>query len=551
MMTSRRRGAVYFNAMAESDTKMKQWYEHAVIYQIYPRSFKDSNGDGKGDLRGIIEKLDYLGGGTEHSLGVDAIWISPVYVSPMKDTGYDVADHCAIDPSFGTLDDVDELVRRAHARGIRVIMDYVTNHTSDQHPWFTESRSSKESPKRDWYVWHAPKEDGGTPNNWSSVFGGSMWEFDEKTDSYYLHHFLKEQPDLNWEHPAVREEMNRVLAFWIKRGVDGFRVDAINHIYEDMRFRDDPPQAAQSQLGTEMPVIEPRSSVNRPEMRKVIMALCAAATKHHGTFFVTESFFNLEQMLAVYQECDEVIPFNFNLLTLSWGARHYKSFIDGFHTALLRGKIPSYVLGNHDQSRVSSRLGRRRAKLSAFLQLTLPGISFIYYGEELGMRDVAIPATRIQDGAARQAGDNAKSRDPARTPLQWNTDAHAGFSTREPWLPIADDFSRCNVETESRDPRSFLSLYRTLIHLRKNLPALHRGAYVPLEARSSSVLAYTRFCEDTEIMVLLNFSEDIVEEPLPFPHGEIIYTTAATGPRDITSPLALQPLEGCLVRKKE
>lgn len=541
--------------MEEHDVRGKKWYENAVIYQIYPRSFKDANGDGIGDLRGIIKQLDYLNDGTEHSLGVDALWLSPIYASPMKDIGYDVTDHCAIDPSFGTLDDFDELIEKAHARGILIIMDYVTNHTSDQHPWFIESRLSKESPKRDWYVWHAPKEDGSPPNNWSSVFGGSSWECDERTGSYYLHHFLKEQPDLNWQNPEVREAMERILAFWVERGVDGFRVDAINHIYEDTLFRDDPPEtirsASRSAPEREMPVTMNVYSLNRPEMKNVVSMLCSAEKKYPGTFFVTESFFNLEQMLAVYQECDRVVPFNFNLLTTPWDARHYKSFIDSFHTMLVPGKVPNYVLGNHDQSRAASRLGHRRARLSAFLQLTLPGIAFIYYGEELGMRDVAIPAADIRDGAARQAGDNARSRDPSRTPLQWSKDAHAGFSTGEPWLPVANDFSEYNVETESRDPRSFLALYRTLIHLRKNLPALRAGAYQPLDARSPSVLAYRRCHRDDDVVVLLNFSEDAVEEPLPFSHGELIYTTTATGSREVTSPLTLQPLEGCLVKKKK
>src|SRR3990167_2927919 len=452
------------NTMETRAAKTEKWYEHAVIYQIYPRSFKDSNGDGIGDLRGIIQKLDYLNDGTKNSLGVDAIWISPVYVSPIKDVGYDIADHCAIDLSFGTLADFDELVKEAHARDIRVMMDYVTNHTSDEHPWFAESRSSKDNPKRDWYVWHDPKEDGALPNNWASVFGGSLWEYDEKTGSYYLHHFLKEQPDLNWENPEVRTAMEDVLAFWTKRGVDGFRVDAVNHVYEDTLFRDNPPEVIRPEPAHEMPTTTERYSVNRPEMTKVISMLCAAAEKYPGTFFVTESFFNLGQMLTIYQECDTVIPFNFNLLMIPWEARLYKSFINSFHTALPRGKIPNYVLGNHDHSRVSSRLGHPRARLSAFLELTLPGISFIYYGEELGMHDVAVQGADVKDGAARQSGDNAKSRDPSRTPMQWSREAHAGFSTGEPWLTVADDFSEHNVEIESRDPRSFLTLYQTLIH---------------------------------------------------------------------------------------
>lgn len=526
-----------------------RWFENAVIYQIYPRSFKDSNGDGIGDLRGIIEKLDYLNDGTEQSLGIDAIWISPVYTSPMKDIGYDITNHCAIDPSFGTLEDFDELVQEAHKRGIRIIMDYVTNHTSDEHPWFLESRASKDNPKRNWYMWHEPKKDGSPPNNWQSIFGGSIWEFDEKTNSYYLHQFLKAQPDLNWENPEVREEMRRILSFWIARGVDGFRVDAINHIYEDHLFRDNPREVAERMRPSDMWKTIRFYSMNRPEMKDVVAMLCSVAKDTPGTFFVTESFFNLEQMLTVYKECDEVIPFNFNLLVLPWDAHHYKTFINDYDKVLPLGKIPNYVLGNHDQSRVCSRVGRHRARLLAFLQLTLRGTAFIYYGEELGMHDASITEMEIKDHAAKQTRDTTRSRDPARTPMQWSADIYAGFSKIKPWLKVAQDYAMYNVETESQDPGSFLVLYRTLIHLRSKFPTLRYGTYTPLETESPSIFAYKRTYEGKELIVYTNFSENTVQEPLPFGRGKVIYTTTATGSRDVSSTLTLQAFEGCLVEK--
>lgn len=533
----------------ETHTSQKRWFENAIIYQIYPRSFKDTNGDGIGDIRGIIEKLDYLNDGTPQSLGVDAIWLSPVYASPMLDAGYDITDHCAIDPLFGTLEEFDELVQAAHARGMRIIMDYVTNHTSDQHPWFIESRSSKQSPKRDWYVWHTPDADGGPPNNWQSTFGGSIWEYDGTTDEYYLHHFLKEQPDLNWNNPDVRAEMHRIADFWIARGVDGFRVDAINHIYEDALFRDNPPEPERIAGAIETPKSVQLYSINQPEMSKVIATLCSIAGKHPDTFFVTESFIGLEHMLTLYEQCGEVIPFNFNLISLPWDAKHYKTFIDAFNAKLPCDKIHNYVLGNHDQPRVASRLGRDRARLTAFLQLTLKGTMFIYYGDELGMENAALQEKDVTDGAAAQAGDSTRSRDPERTPMHWNTEHAAGFTDGTPWLNVADDYQHYNVEIESADPHSFLSLYRTLIHLRTELPALRDGTYAPLTTQSPHVLAYTRTLNDDVLCVYLNFSDETIQEPLPFSTGEILYSTTPTDPEVSKAILTLQPLSGYIVKK--
>jgi alpha-glucosidase len=533
--------------MAESTDK--PWFENAVFYQIYPRSFKDANGDGIGDIKGIIEKLDYLNDGTKESLGIDAIWICPIYASPMKDMGYDISDHTAINPEFGTLEDFDLLIKHAHARGIKVVMDYVINHTSSEHPWFKESRSSINNPKRDWYIWDTPKSDGTPPNNWMSIMGGSAWELDPATNSYYLHHFLKEQPELNWENPGVQKAMLDILEFWIARGVDGFRVDAANFIYEDDFFRDNPPLSA-NPLPAGEDIIGYDLDIHK--MLEAIHMLGEVADKHPGTFFVTESVVRgIKDMVGIYEINPSVVPFNFNFFLLPWDARHYKAFITAYDAALPAPKIPNYVLGNHDQPRIASRLGHQRARLSAFLSLTLRGIPFIYYGEELGMHDVPIPADKIQDGAAAQAQDSTKSRDPARTPMQWSADLNAGFSRVEPWLPLATDFSTYNVDNEKHDPQSFFTLYRTLIHMRRELPALHYGTYEELPSQSTSVFAYKRVYGEEEIVAILNFSGEIVEEALPFERGEILYSTHRAGAAEAISPLQLQPFEGCLLRIKK
>ena len=355
------------------------WPRNCVAYQIYPRSFKDSNDDGIGDLPGITEKLDYLNDGSENSLGIGAIWISPFFPSPMRDFGYDVSDYCGVDPTFGTLDDFDRLVREAHLRNIKVIIDFVPNHTSDQHPWFIKSCSSLDNIKRDWYIWKDPKPDGGPPNNWRSVFGGSAWAFDARTRQYYLHSFLKEQPDLNWFNPMVKEAMKNVLRFWFHRGADGIRVDAVEFLAKDELFRNDPPNPDFKEGKS-----DPYSAVlhafskNQPKLFGILNELTAVMSEYPDRFMVTEVYPEEREKAAeyvkFYRNCDntKTSPFNFEALSLPWQANTYKKFIDKFQSALEPEDLPIYVLGNHDRSRLASRIGREQSRVAAMMLLSLP-----------------------------------------------------------------------------------------------------------------------------------------------------------------------------------
>lgn len=388
--------------MTKSDTKNKDgWWRRTVVYQIYPRSFRDSDKDGVGDLNGIIEKLDYLNDGTDRSLGMNAIWLNPIYKSPMKDFGYDISDYRDVDPMFGNLKAFDHVVKEAHRRNIKIIMDFVANHTSSEHPWFKESRSSKGNPKRNWYIWRDAKPDGSPPNNWLSVFGGSAWTYDEETKQYYMHSFLPDQPDLNWRDKAVRDEMADILRFWLKRSVDGFRTDAVYHLIKDAEFRDDPPNLNYA-AGRQDPYksLLHIYSQGRPELKETTNTLCNVLGVHSGdVYMVSEAYIGVPQMAEFYQACDNGLhaPLNFNLMTIPWSGVSFKRFIDDFETSLRPSDWPNYVLGNHDRSRLATRIGQERARLAAMLMFTLRGMPFIYYGEELGMEDVTIPESDCLD----------------------------------------------------------------------------------------------------------------------------------------------------------
>lgn len=490
-----------------------------MVYQIYPRSFKDSDGDGVGDLTGIIEKLDYLNdgstnspqGGTGKSLGVNAIWLNPIYKSPMKDFGYDISDYRDIDPLFGTLETFDYLVKEAHRRNIKVIMDFVANHTSSEHPWFKESMSLRGNPKRDWYIWRDAKPDGGPPNNWLSVFGGSAWTYDEKTGQYFMHSFLPDQPDLNWRNKAVRNEMADILRFWLERGVDGFRTDAVYHLIKDAEFQDDPPNpnyvAARHDPYESLLHIY---SQGRPELKETTNTLCNVLGVHGSdVYMVSEAYIGVPQMAEFYQACSNGLhaPLNFNLMTIPWSGESFKKFIDDFETSLRPSDWPNYVLGNHDRSRLATRIGQERARLVAILMFTLRGMPFIYYGEELGMEDVRIPDTQYLDPWGKNVPGFSVGRDPERTPMQWNESPNAGFTDGDPWLPIAPDYKERNAEAESRDSHSMLSFYKDLIRQRTNSPALLTGAYKPLESGNKDVLVFGRECAEEKLLVAINFSD--------------------------------------------
>jgi len=473
------------------------WWQKGIVYQVYPRSFADSNGDGVGDLRGLISKLGYL-----EQLGVDAIWVSPVYPSPMADFGYDVSDYTGIHPIFGDLEDMQQLLDRAHDHGMRIILDFVPNHTSDQHPWFIEARSSRSNPKRDYYLWHDPKPGGGAPNNWLSVFGGGGWTWDATTEQYYFHAFLKEQPDLNWRNPEVRREMYAAMRYWLERGVDGFRVDVLWHLIKDAEWRDNPPNPDFRPDQIPYNALLPVYSTDQPEVHEIACEMRSLLDAYPERVLIGEIYLPIRRLVAYYGTSANGahLPFNFQLITLPWDAQQISASISEYEGALPADAWPNWVLGNHDQPRIASRVGLAQARVAAVLLLTLRGTPTLYYGDELGMRDTMIFPEQMQDPQGKRIG---VSRDPARTPMQWTGEAHAGFSTAPPWLPLGHDYQYCNVETQSHDRDSMLGLYRRLIALRRAEPALSVGAYKPLVTQGQ-LLAYLREAGDQRFLVVLN-----------------------------------------------
>jgi alpha-glucosidase len=536
------------------------WWKDAVIYQIYPWSFQDSNGDGIGDLPGIISRLDYLNG-TPDSLGVDAIWLSPIYPSPMKDFGYDVADYRGIDPRFGTLADFDCLVAEAHRRGIRVLMDLVLNHTSDQHEWFQASRASRFSPKRDWYFWADAGPFGGRPSNWKAVFGGSAWEWDERTRQYYLHSFLKEQPDLNWAHADVQKAMYAVVQFWLDRGVDGFRLDAINWIGKDRSWPHNPRKMA---LRSYLRQIH-RYDRDQPFTHEVLRLLRTWTNDHYDAVMVGEASSDTPGGPQTFYGAgaDELhMVFNFRLLKSAWDPQAFRRIIQDWDTAVPAQGWPTQVLSNHDQSRHATRYGagvdaataERRARAAALLLLTLRGTPFIYYGEEIGMRDVRLRYRQLQDPYTRRYWPFLRGRDPARTPMQWDATMHAGFTSGRPWLPLSPDAGDVNVERQRRDDTSLFSLYRRVIRVRKTSRALRSGTYRETKGGPLGCLTYLRETEGARperMFVAVNFTPNVqvVSIPGPGARGTLLLSTMAVGPeRPLRSArIALQPDEGVVV----
>jgi alpha-glucosidase len=491
-------------ATAPAAQPVRPWWEPGVIYQVYPRSFADSNGDGTGDLGGVINRLDYLSW-----LSVDAIWLSPVFRSPMKDFGYDISDYCDVDPVFGALADLDALVEEAHRRGIRVILDFVPNHTSDQHPWFIESRSSRSNPRRDWYVWHDGRDDGSPPNNWLAMFGGSAWAWDERTKQYYYHAFLPEQPDLNWRNPAVRAAMYDVLRFWLDRGVDGFRIDVITHLVEDAQLRDNPPNP-RYRLGqpTEASLL-PTRTIDQPELQAIVGEMRDVIEEYEHRLLIGEVYLPVDRLMAYYGAGHGIhMPFNFQLLAMPWDARTIGAAVHTYEAHLPPNGWPNWVLGNHDQSRIASRVGEEQARVAAMLLLTLRGTPTIYYGDEIGMCDVLIPPERRRDPAWHDGSDTG--RDRCRTPMQWDGSAGAGFTSGEPWLPFAPDQQTRTVEAQRDDPHSMLTLHRRLIQLRRANPALSIGGYEPIGV-DDHTLAYRRAWEGRSFAIALNLSHRPVE----------------------------------------
>lgn len=479
------------------------WWQKGIIYQVYPRSFQDSNGDGVGDLAGIMSRLDYL-----QWLGVDAVWISPVYRSPMADFGYDISDYRDIHPLFGTMNDFDRLLTEIHHRGMRLILDFVPNHSSHLHPWFLESRSSRDNPKRDWYIWRDARPDGSPPNNWLSVFGGPGWEWDDLTRQYYYHAFLKEQPDLNWRNKELQQAMLDTMRFWLDKGVDGFRVDVMWHMMKDEHLRDNPPNPDYQPHRATYEKLIPIHSTDQPEVHDIVRKMREVMDEYDDRVMIGEIYLPVHRLVRYYGEQNRGthLPFNFLLLSIPWEPGKLFTVIEEYESALPAGGWPNWVLGNHDQPRIISRIGPGQARIGAMLLLTLRGTPTIYYGEEIAMRDVAIPNDEIQDPQGLNMPELNLSRDPSRTPMQWDDSPNAGFSKdAKPWLRLPDNYPRVNVRIEQLDAFSMLSFYKNLLDLRRREPALNVGNYRSVFS-DKQVLAYVREWNTDRFLIVLNMT---------------------------------------------
>jgi alpha-glucosidase len=520
------------------------WWKHGVVYQIYPRSFMDANGDGVGDLAGIRARLDHLAW-----LGIDAIWLSPIFPSPMADFGYDVSNYCDIDPRFGDLAEFDALLAEAHARGIRVMLDWVPNHTSDQHAWFRESRASRTNPRRDWYVWRDPRADGSPPNNWVAMFGGPAWQLDTATGQLYLRSFLKEQPDLNWRNPEVERAMHGVLRFWLDRGVDGFRIDVIHRIAKDPELRDNPPSARPGPgWGGQLHV----NDENHPDIHGFLRRIRGVLDQYDERAAVGEIGLLPDQVATYYGRGDELhLAFNFAFLLARWDAATFGRELAHFDGMVPAEGWPDLVLSNHDIPRHASRwdhpgLGEARARVMAVFLLATRGTPFLYYGEELGMRNGEIPPERRQDPLAWTLHEKA-SRDGERTPMQWSAEPGAGFSRGEPWLPLAADWRTRNVEAQRADRGSLLWLYRDLLALRRRTTALERGAFRMFPS-APGVLAWERRHEKSRALVALNFADQPQSAELPAAAvRDGVWTRAGASLPGDAAQLALGPCEAAVL----
>ena len=487
------------------DAEVPPWWQHSVFYEIYPRSFADSNNDGIGDLKGITSKLDYL-----KDLGVDAIWITPCFPSPQVDFGYDVSDYENIDPMYGTLADFDTLVSEAKKRNIRVILDFVMNHTSDQHKWFQDSKSSRSALHRDWYIWRDGKAPGQPPNNWVSTFGGSAWKFDPTTNQFYYHFFYAEQPDLNWRNPEVKDAMFDVTRWWYRRGVAGFRLDAVDILYEDPKLRDNPIlQPGKNAFGD--PIEENNYNSKLPEVHDTLRELRQVADKS-GAMLIGETWTNDVSELKQYygEHSNELqMPMDLMFTKLKFSAPEFRQHIAAVDAA---GGWPVYVISNHDIARSYDRYGDGRhddqiAKVMAALYLTLRGTPIMYYGEEIAMKTT--PPTRkedVKDPIGKTGWPKEKGRDGERTPMQWDESANAGFSAASPWLPVPPTYKTHNVADESKDPNSVLWFYKKVLKLRHTNPALLDGSYTALNENDANVFAYLRTYKDQAVLVALNMS---------------------------------------------
>ena len=483
------------------------WWRDGIIYQIYPRSFADSNNDGLGDLPGITSRLDYLS-----ELGVDAIWLSPFYPTPDKDFGYDISDYVDVDPRFGTLKDFDDLVAAAHQRNIRVVLDLVLNHTSDQHPRFLESRASRDNPKADWYLWQDS-----IPNNWQSVFGGKAWTYVRERGQYYYHMFLTEQPDVNWRNPEVRKAQLEVVKFWLERGADGFRLDVFNVYFKDDQLRNNPPKLGIRGFDRQRHVYD----VDQPDMLPLLRELRSILDSYPERYSVGETFISTPEKIVEYCGSDRLhAAFNFDFLFAPFDAsRLLKPILDWEAVEQKHGIWPNYVLSNHDQLRTATRHAKgkddARVKVMMALLLTQRGTPFLYYGEELGMRDIPLKRSEILDPPGKRYWPFFKGRDGCRSPMQWSDEINAGFSSVKPWLPVNPDYRQRNVKLQNEDANSMLNFTRSLIRLRKEHEALRRGELVVLTPQPCDYLAYMRRQLNETILIALNFKSHTTQVEFP------------------------------------
>ncbi|MBN2856903.1 MAG: alpha-amylase [Candidatus Delongbacteria bacterium] len=529
---------------------MNVWWKHGIIYHIYVPSFQDSNKDGFGDLRGIINRLDHL-----KDLGIKALWLSPVFKSPMADFGYDVEDYCSVDPVFGSMEDFDELLNSAHKIGMKIIIDMVMNHTSEKHPWFIESRSSGANPKRDWYIW-AKGKNGKPPNNWMTVFGKPAWEFDKTTGEYYYHSFLKEQPDLNWRNPEVKEEFFRIFRFWLEKGVDGFRLDAVNFIVKDKKLRRNP---------TILELIFGKRkfySRNRSTSVKLLQEFRSLVNSYDERMLVGEIFAlppGESNIVSYYLSSGQDtldMAFDFSLLFQRWSAAGYYNAIERSYGGIPAGGWPCIVLSNHDLSRSYDKQkncprAHEKAKIRAVLQLTLKGTPFIYYGEEIGMKNGKIPKDRIKDPLGKIYWPLYKGRDGARTPMQWDDSDFAGFSSVEPWLPVNAGYERCNVMFQKPNEYSLLNFYTKLTKIRNSISALSRGDWVPVSKGKNGLLSYLRSYNGEYLLIVLNFLNK--ENRINFQDANEFRLIISTTGRKISGFIQLKdfevrPLEGLIFK---
>jgi alpha-glucosidase len=525
------------------ESSNERWWQRAVIYEIALISFQDSNDDGRGDLRGLLQRIGYL-----KWLGVDAVWLTPIQKSPMRDFGYDIADYCAVDPAFGSIEDFDRVLAALHDAGIRLILDLVPNHISSDHPWFVESCSSATCSRADWYLWSDAAANGGPPNNWLSRFGGSAWEWNEQRRQFYCHTFLAEQPDLNWRNEEVRQAIGEVMRFWLARGVDGFRVDASAVLIKDHLLRDNPASPDADHNTPPPQRYDPVFNDDRPEamgciemMRKILdeyddRVLCGEVqgkTDRIGHFYGSES-----PRLH--------LPLNFALLDAQWNAFSLQAAIDSYFHALPEGAWPVWVIGAHDKQRIASKIGQKPARVLAMLLMTLKGTPFFYMGDEIGRERSKVPRARVQDPFEKLVPGLGLGRDPERTPIRWDRTPNGGFTRGEPWLPMDDD-GACNIEEQAGNARSILQLYRRLIELRRHRRCLVDGGYRPFRARND-VLSYERFLVDESISVGLNISG----EPRLWnceACGELLMSTHLDRDREtVMGPILLRANEGIVVQ---